>query len=75
MLVLMSIWLVGLAVAWKWEFAGALIVLVAFGCNMVINIRVLFFPGFSVPTTAILFLISWWLGKTRPQSQSSGVVP
>lgn len=58
--------LTGLLLAWKWEAAGALITLVAFGIIAAVNWRVVIFPGTLIPITAILFLIAWQLGKNSP---------
>ena len=57
--------LVGLAVAWKWELAGATMTLVAVVIGAVINWRVLVFPGTLIPLAACLFLICWWMNRTR----------
>jgi hypothetical protein len=52
--------LVGLAVAWKWELAGATITLGALAICAAVNWRVLVFPGTLLPIAALLFLFSWW---------------
>jgi hypothetical protein len=61
----MVISLVGLAVAWKWELTGATMTLVAVVIGAVINWRVLAFPITLIPLTACLFLLSWWMNRTR----------
>lgn len=50
--------LAGLAVAWKWEFAGAVLTLAAVAVCAAVNWRVLMFPGTLIPITACLFLIA-----------------
>lgn len=52
--------LVALLLAWKWEFAGAAIALVAIVICAVVNWRVLVFPGALIPLSSVLYLISWW---------------
>jgi hypothetical protein len=61
----MIIALVGLAVAWKKELIGAVVTLIAMLIGAVINWRVLIFPGILVPITACLFLLSWWMNRSR----------
>ncbi|MBS1790239.1 MAG: hypothetical protein JST85_21115 [Acidobacteria bacterium] len=53
----------GLATAWKWELLGASITLIAFGIVAAINWRVVIFPGTLIPSTALLFLASWWIHR------------
>lgn len=53
--------LVGLLLAWKWEFAGAAIALIAILACAVLNWRILVSPGALIPITAILYLLSWRL--------------
>ncbi|SRR6266576_2123674 len=57
--------MVGLAVAWRWEFAGAAIALVSIGLCAVVNWRVVVFPGLLIPATAVLFLTSWSFTRRR----------
>jgi hypothetical protein len=56
----MTLWLLGLAVAWKWELAGGAIALVALLLDGIVNWRI-FAPGILIATTAGLFICSWWL--------------
>jgi hypothetical protein len=56
--------LFGLALAWWREGVGALVALVAFALCAALNWRVVVFPGALIPTTAMLFLASWWLGRS-----------
>ena len=51
----------GLVLAWKWEFAGAAITLIAIVICALVNWRVLVFPGALIPFSAVLYLLSWWL--------------
>ena len=53
--------LVGLLLAWKWEFAGAAVALIAFLICAVLNWRVLVSPGVLIPISSVLYLISWWM--------------
>ena len=53
--------LVGLLVAWKWEFAGAAIALIAILACAVVNWRILVSPGALIPITSVLYLLSWRL--------------
>ena len=53
--------LVGLLLAWKWEFIGAAITLFAILVCAAVNWRVLVFPGALIPITAALYLFSWWM--------------
>ena len=55
--------LVGLVLAWKWEFAGAAITLIAIGICAVVNWKVLVFPGALIPFSAVLYLLSWWFRR------------
>lgn len=66
-LIAMGAWLVGLAVAWRWEFAGGITVLVGFLVAAVANPNVLALPFLIIPITAALFLASWWMHRSdRP---------
>ncbi len=72
-LIAMGAWLVGLAVAWKWEFRGGLTTLFAFGIAAAANSNVLSFPFVIVPITAGLFLASWWMRReTRDRIAEGG---
>lgn len=53
--------LVGLLLAWKWEFAGAAIALISILACAVLNWRILVSPGALIPITAILYFLSWRL--------------
>lgn len=53
--------LVGLLLAWKWEFAGAAIALIAILACAVVNWRILVSPGALIPIVAVLYLVSWRL--------------
>jgi hypothetical protein len=55
--------LAGLALAWRWELAGAALTLAAAALGAALNWKVLFFPMLLIPLTAVLFLLSWWMGK------------
>lgn len=60
--------LAGLIVAWKWEFAGAMMTLIAMAIGAIVNWRVLMFPFVLVPITGVLFLASWWIRRARGDS-------
>jgi hypothetical protein len=63
-LTLMFVWLLGLALAWRWELAGAALTLAAFLIEaFFINWRVVAGFGILPPITALLFLIVWWMGR------------
>jgi heme/copper-type cytochrome/quinol oxidase subunit 2 len=67
-LVLGVLMLIGLGLAWKWEFPGALISLVAFIGICIVNAHALRESTlYIVPTTAILFLVSWWSSRSPDQ--------
>jgi hypothetical protein len=55
--------LAGLALAWKWELAGAAITLAAIAACAAVNWKVLVFPGTLIPITAVLFASSWWIRR------------
>jgi hypothetical protein len=66
-LTLMFVWLLGLALAWKWELAGASLTLTVFLIEaFFINWRVVGF-GILPPITALLFLLCWWMGRQSRQ--------
>src|ERR1035437_5432967 len=70
---LMLAWLMGLALAWKWELAGAALTLVAILIQaFFINGRVVEGLGMLPPITAILFLLCWWIGR---QSHQGSMTP
>jgi hypothetical protein len=65
---LMLAWLLGLALAWKWELAGATLTLVAILIQaFFINPRVLDSLGMLPPIAALLFLFCWWIGRESRQ--------
>ena len=68
----MGAWLVGLAVAWKWEFIGGVITLVAYLIAIAANPAVLMFV--FIPITALLFLASWWM-RRGPRDRIGATTP
>ena len=62
---MMAVWLVGLSVAWRWELTGGMMTLAGLLIAAVVNWRVLTFPGILIAVTAVLFLSSWWIRRTR----------
>lgn len=55
-LTLFGIGLLGLALAWKWEFTGGIISLLAFITIFIVNPAALLWPMFIFPANAILFI-------------------
>ena len=53
--------LAGLLLAWKWEFAGAAIALIAILVCAALNWRIMVSPGALIPISALLYLLSWRL--------------
>lgn len=53
--------LVGLMLAWKWEFVGASITLVAILICATVNWKVFMFPTTLIPITALLYLFAFWM--------------
>ncbi|MGA2243158.1 MAG: hypothetical protein ABSH11_14130 [Verrucomicrobiota bacterium] len=67
-LTLMFAWLLGLALAWKWELAGAALTLAAILIEaFFINWKVVAGLGMLPPITALLFLLCWWMGRQSRQ--------
>ena len=58
--------LIGLLIAWKWEFTGALVTITAVLVGAIVNWRVLMFPGTLIPIAAALFLCSWLINRRAP---------
>jgi len=71
-LVLGALLLIGLGLAWKWEFLGALISLVGFIGVMIVNPDTWTKPAmYLFPVLAVLFLLCWWQSKShRPAKQN-----
>lgn len=63
--------LAGLLLAWKWEFAGAAIALIAILVCAVINWRILVSPGVLIPISSLLYFLSWRLCRTSSLSPAS----
>jgi hypothetical protein len=51
--------LAGLLLAWKREFTGAVITLIAILVCTAVNWKILVSPGALIPLTALLYLLSW----------------
>jgi hypothetical protein len=69
-LTLMFAWLLGLALAWRWELAVATLTLAAFLIEaFFINWRVVAGLGILPPITALLFLLCWWVGRQSRQDK------
>jgi hypothetical protein len=65
-----ALMLVGLALAWKWELIGGLISLIGFIGVGILNPDAVKMPMmYLFPITAILFLISWRLGKSKSKKE------
>ncbi len=68
---LMLAWLLGLALAWKWELPGATLTLAAILTQaFFINPRVVDSLGMLPPITALLFVFCWWLDRQSSHAQS-----
>ena len=63
---MMVAWLLGLAIAWKWELFGGVMALGAVFIAAIVNWRVMTFPGALIVVTAVLYLASWWMRRVRP---------
>lgn len=63
-LIIMAIWLLGLAVAWENELLGALSVIAASFICVLFEPRLLLSPVLLVMTTALLFLTSHLMRRT-----------
>ena len=69
-LTLMVIWLLGLAVAWKWELAGGLLTLAAILISAsFINCGVLEGLGILPPIAALLFVLCWGMSGQAQQEK------
>lgn len=68
----LTVSLLGLALAWRWELVGAALALVAIAICAFANWRVLIFPGALIPVTAMLFVASWWVYRHRGTVTSRG---
>jgi hypothetical protein len=66
--ILMFTGLLGLGVAWKWEFTGGLISVLAYVILWIFNPSAIVFPMLLFPATALLFLVLWWFGKDSAQA-------
>jgi len=71
-LIAMGAWLIGLAVAWKWEFIGGMMALLAFAISVVANSKMLSFPFVIIPLAAVLFLASWWMRREPRDGTAEG---
>ncbi|MGO8929182.1 MAG: hypothetical protein ACLQU3_20135 [Limisphaerales bacterium] len=69
---LMLAWLLGLALAWRWELAGAALTLAAVLIHaFFINPRVVEGLGMLPPITALLFVLCWWVGRQSRQEKQN----
>lgn len=64
--------LAGLALALKWERAGAFATLAAVAVCAAVNWRVLLFPGALIPFAALLDLLAWY-ARSRSRSRAATV--
>lgn len=67
----MVVSLVGLLLAWKWQFVGAAITLIAFIICAAINWMVLVSPVVLIPITAVIYLLSWWISRSAELSHTA----
>lgn len=66
----MLLWLLGLAVAWRWELVGSLAALTGALIGGLLNpnaVALIVVP--AIP--ALMFLFCWWRGSTSPQENRS----
>lgn len=61
---MMLLWLLGLALAWRWELVGACVTLAAVLIAALINPGAVGGLGMLPPVTALLFLFCWWMSRT-----------
>jgi hypothetical protein len=66
-LALFAIGLISLALAWKWEFIGGIISLIAFLAIFIVNPSALLWPMFIFPANAILFIAAAYFNKALNQ--------
>ena len=68
----MGISLVGLAMAWKWELAGAVMALA--GCVILAAVDWKILAGFYILwlIAALLFLSSWWMHRAADRHTAAG---
>jgi hypothetical protein len=69
----LSVSLLGLLIAWRYECAGAMLALLAIAICALLNWRVLIFPGTLIPLAAMLFLVAWRASRSGlyPTASSS----
>ena len=65
--------LAGLALAWRWERAGACVTLAAVAVCAAANWRMLLFPGTLIPVAAALYLLSWWARRASQRRDAARV--
>lgn len=63
----MIVSLLALVAAWKWEFVGSVLALVAVAIGAACNWRGLLSPAAVIPIDAVLFLLSWRLNQSDGQ--------
>lgn len=69
----LAVALAGLALAWKWERAGAAVTLAAVAVCAAFNWKVLLFPGTLIPVAAVLYLLSWRACRASEQDGAERV--
>jgi hypothetical protein len=71
-LIVMAVVLISFGLAWRKELLGGSMALVGLIVISIINPGVLSFPlMYLFPLTAVLFLLCWWLSRTRSRQQDS----
>jgi sulfite exporter TauE/SafE len=71
-LVSLSVSLLGLGIAWRYEVVGAIVALLGISVCAWINWRVLMFPGTLIPLAAVLFLVAALGVRRKPQFSNPG---
>jgi len=69
---MMLLWLIGLAVAWRWELVGAATTLVAVLLEALLNPHAVTGLGLLPPITALLFLFCWWMSRASGHENHAG---
>ena len=68
--VLMGGWLLGLALAWKWELVGALVALVSYVVFLFAWNAEIVSPFLLIPVGAVAYLLAWYTSRQQEQPAS-----
>lgn len=64
-LFLSAVWFIGLALSWKWELIGGVVVITSFIVFGFVNLVAFKLPFPIIPATAFLFILSWWFNRPK----------